>query len=106
MPFLVLEDANAAVWKSSRRRRTGVQWSDGGACAATLPATCSLNPSHQLLHPHVQHSSQSDERAQAQVHRGAGAGLVLLELLVGVGGDAGGVGQGFLAQALSDAGAL
>ena len=47
-----------------------------------------------------------DEGAQAGVHWGAGAGLALLELLVGVGGDAGGVGQGFLAQALGDAGAL
>lgn len=37
---------------------------------------------------------------------GAGAGLALLELSVGVGGDAGGVGQGFLAEALGDAGAL
>ena len=37
---------------------------------------------------------------------GAGAGLALLELLVGVGGDAGGVGQGLLAEALGDAGAL
>lgn len=36
---------------------------------------------------------------------GAGAGLSLLELLVGVGGDANDVGQGFLAQALGDAGA-
>lgn len=55
---------------------------------------------------HVQRHRQSDQRAQARVHGGAGAGLALLELLVGVGGDAGGVGQGFLAQALSDAGAL
>ena len=47
-----------------------------------------------------------DEGAQAGIHGSAGAGLVLLELLVGVGGDAGGVGQGFLAQALGDAGAL
>ena len=37
---------------------------------------------------------------------GAGAGLALLELSVGVGGDAGGVGQGFLAEAPGDAGAL
>lgn len=65
-----------------------------------------LNPTHQLLHPHVQRRCQGDEGAQARVHGRAGAGLALLELLVGVGGDAGGVGQGFLAQALSDAGAL
>ena len=65
-----------------------------------------LNPTHQLLHLHVQRRCQGDEGAQARVHWGAGAGLALLELLVGVGGDAGGVGQGFLAQALSDAGAL
>ena len=37
---------------------------------------------------------------------GAGAGLALLELSVGVGGDAGGVGQRFLAEAPGDAGAL
>lgn len=65
-----------------------------------------LNPSHQLLHPHVQRRCQGDEGAQARVHGGAGAGLALLELLIGVGGDAGGVGQGLLAQALGDAGAL
>ena len=64
------------------------------------------HPSHQLLHPHVQRRCQGDEGAQARVHGGAGAGLTLLELLVGVGGDAGGVGQGFLAEALGDAGAL
>ena len=64
------------------------------------------HPSHQLLYPHVQRRCQGDESAQARVHRGAGAGLALLELLVGVGGDAGGVGQGFLAQALGNAGAL
>ena len=65
-----------------------------------------LNPTHQLLHLHVQRRCQGDEGAQARVHWGAGAGLALLELLVGVGGDAGGVGQGFLAEALGDAGAL
>ena len=65
-----------------------------------------IPPSHQLLHLHVQRRCQGDEGAQAWVHRGAGAGLALLELLVGVGGDAGGVGQGFLAEALGDAGAL
>ena len=54
-------------------------------------------PTHQLLHLHVQRCRQGDERAQARVHGGAGAGLALLELLVCVGGDAGGVGQGFLA---------
>ena len=64
------------------------------------------HPSHQLLHLHVQRRCQGDEGAQARVHGGAGARLALLELLVGVGGDAGGVGQGFLAEALSDAGAL
>ena len=47
-----------------------------------------------------------DEGAQAGIHGSAGAGLALFELLVGVGGDASGVGQGFLAQALGDAGAL
>ena len=41
---------------------------------------------------------------QARFHRGAGAGLALLGLLVGVGGDAGGVGRGFLAEAPGDAG--
>lgn len=66
----------------------------------------SRQPTHQLLHLHTQRRRQGDEGAQARVHRGAGAGLTLLELLVGVGGDAGGVGQGFLAEALSDAGAL
>ena len=71
-------------------------------------AACNLltHPSHQLLHPHIQRRCQGDEGAQARVHRGAGAGLALLELLVGVGGDAGGMGQGFLAEALGDAGAL
>lgn len=71
-------------------------------------AACNLftHPSHQLLHPHVQRRCQGDERAQARVHGGAGAGLAFLELLVGVGGDAGGVGQGLLAEALGDAGAL
>ena len=71
-------------------------------------AACNLltHPTHQLLHPHVQRRCQSDEGAQARVHWGAGAGFALLELLVGVRGDAGGVGQGLLAQALSDAGAL
>jgi len=64
------------------------------------------HPTHQLLHPHVQRRCQGDEGAQAWVHGGAGAGLSLFELLVGVGGDAGGVGQGFLAEALGDAGAL
>ena len=63
-------------------------------------------PSHQLLHPHIQRRCQGDEGAQAGVHRGAGAGLALFELLVGVGRDAGGVSQGFLAEALGDAGAL
>ena len=47
-----------------------------------------------------------DEGAQAGIHGSAGAGLVLLELLVGVGGDAGGMSQGFLAQSFGDAGAL
>ena len=65
-----------------------------------------LNPTHQLLHPHVQCRCQGNEGAQARIHGGAGAGLALLELLVGVGGDAGGVGQGLLAEALGDAGAL
>lgn len=37
---------------------------------------------------------------------GTGAGLAFLELLVGVGGDAGGMSQGLLAEALGDAGAL
>lgn len=64
-------------------------------------STYSHHPSHQLLHPHVQRISQSDERAQARVHRGAGAGFALLELLVGVRGDAGGMGKGFLAEALA-----
>ena len=68
----------------------------------TLPS----HPTHQLLHPHVQRRCQGDEGAQARVHRGAGAGLAFLELLVGVGGDAGGVGQGFLAETLGDAGVL
>ena len=71
-------------------------------------AACNLltHPSHQLLHLHVQRRRQGDERAQTRVHGGAGAGLALFELLVGVGGDAGGVGQGLLAEALGDAGAL
>lgn len=71
-------------------------------------AACNLftHPSHQLLHSHVQRRSQSNEGAQARVHRGAGAGLTFLELLVGVGGDAGSVGQGFLAEALGDTSAL
>lgn len=64
------------------------------------------HPSHQLLHPHVQRRRQGDEGAQARVHRGTRAGLAFRELLVGVGRDAGGVGQGLLAQALGDAGAL
>ena len=64
------------------------------------------HPTHQLLYPHIQRRCQGDEGAQAGVHRGAGAGLALLELLVGVGGDASGVGQGLLAEALGDAGAL
>ena len=68
----------------------------------TLPS----HPTHQVLHLHIQCRRQGDQRAQAWVHRGAGAGLALFELLVGVGGDAGGVGQGFLAEALGDAGAL
>ena len=51
-----------------------------------------IPPSHQLLHLHVQRRCQGDEGTQPRVHWGAGAGLALLELLVGVGGDAGGVG--------------
>ena len=66
----------------------------------------SRHPSHQLLHPHVQRRCQGDESARARIHRGAGAGLALFELLVGVGGDAGNVDQGFLARVLGDAGAL
>ena len=64
------------------------------------------HPTHQLLHLHVQRRCQGDEGTQPRVHWGAGAGLALLELLVGVGGDAGSVGQGFLAEPLGDAGAL
>ena len=66
----------------------------------------SRQPTHQLIHLHIQRRCQGDEGAQARVHWCAGAGLALLELLVGVGGDAGGVGQSLLAEALGDAGAL
>lgn len=71
-------------------------------------AACNLftHPSHQLLHLHIQRFRKGNEGAQARVHRGAGAGLTFLELLVGVGGDAGSVGQGFLAEALGDTSAL
>ena len=62
-------------------------------------------PSHQLLHPHIQRRCQGDEGAQAGVHRGAGAGLALFELLVGVGGDVSGMDQGFLAESFGDPGA-
>ena len=64
------------------------------------------HPTHQLHHLHVQRRCQGNEGAQARVHRGAGAGLAFFELLVGVGGDASGVGQGFLAEPFGDAGAL
>ena len=75
-------------------------------CSCLRRRNLLTHPTHQLLHPHIQRCRQSDQRTQARVHGGAGAGLALLELLVGVGGDASGVGQGFLAEALGDAGAL
>ena len=80
--------------------------SSTSCCSCRRRRSLLTHPTHQLLHLHIQRRRQSDEGAQARVHWGAGAGLTLLELLVGVGGDAGGVGQGFLAEALSDAGAL
>ena len=80
--------------------------SSTSCCSCRRRRNLLTHPTHQLLHPHVERRRQGDEGAQAGVHRGAGAGLALFELLVGVGGDAGGVGQGLLAQALGDAGAL
>lgn len=66
----------------------------------------SLHSPHQLLYPDIQRRCQGDKRAQARIHRGTGVGLTLPKLLVGVGRDASSMGQGFLAEALSDAGAL
>jgi len=63
------------------------------------------HPFHQLLHLYGQRRCQSDEGAQACVHRGAGTGLALFELLVGVGGDVSGMDQGFLAESFGDPGA-
>ena len=80
--------------------------SSTSCCSCLRRRNLLTHPTHQLLHLHVQRRCQGDEGAQARVHWGAGAGLALLELLVGVGGDAGGVGQGLLAEALGDAGAL
>lgn|GEM_PF-4986490 len=71
--------------------------SSTSCCSCRRRRNLLTHPSHQLLHPHIQRRRQSDQRAQARIHRCARAGLTLLELLVGVGGDASGVGQGFLA---------
>ena len=80
--------------------------------SSTSCCSCRRRHSYSLIPPTSSSTRMSSAVARAMTIRrrgfigGAGAGLALLELLVGVGGDAGGMGQGFLAEALGDAGAM